>query len=145
MPPMLKKMCCMCVDDQPLISVNVGTQGGAARQHASDNTVTLDVNLGLSQNSPRASAWPPSSSGNDYHSLSVVEQDGVAHGGVSHMEHTWDQPGPLGMKLTHRGSDKSTPTGAIVLDVTKDSIPKVLKGMALEEINGTVVSKKSYN
>ena len=72
-------------------------------------------------------------------------QAGVVVGGMQREEHTWTEAGPLGLKLKQRGSTKDSKAGVSVGDVTKDSVPNVLKGMVLEEINGTGVSQMSYN
>ena len=75
---------------------------------------------------------------------STTVRAGVVHGGVNHEEHTWTAPGPLGLKLKARGSDKDSKAGVIISEVTTAPVPATWKGMVLEEVNGQAVSKKSH-
>ena len=60
------------------------------------------------------------------------------------MDHTWEEPGPLGLELEEHGADDTSPGGVKVSAVTKEAIPAHLAGLNVEKVNGEDVSKASY-
>ena len=61
------------------------------------------------------------------------------------LDHTWEEPGPLGLELEeHRADETTSPSGVKVSAVTKEAIPAHLAGLHVEKVNGEDVSKASY-
>jgi hypothetical protein len=68
-----------------------------------------------------------------------------------HVEHTWPEPGPLGLKLRQRGNSKDTEAGVRVTGLSKDASPEVkaqadeLVDTVLYKVSDKEVTRKSYN
>ena len=60
------------------------------------------------------------------------------------MDHTWEEPGPLGLELEEHGADETSPGGVKRSAVTKEAIPAHLAGLHVEKVNGEDVSKATY-
>eukprot|EP00656_Telonema_subtile_P038722 TRINITY_DN4392_c0_g2_i12.p1 TRINITY_DN4392_c0_g2~~TRINITY_DN4392_c0_g2_i12.p1 ORF type:complete len:751 (+),score=201.14 TRINITY_DN4392_c0_g2_i12:117-2369(+) len=60
-------------------------------------------------------------------------------------EHTWTEPGSLGLKLAPIGTSRQSPGGVIVSEITNSEVPAKLQGLVLETIGGENVLESSYD
>ncbi len=55
--------------------------------------------------------------------------EGVVHDDVAHEQHTWEKPGPLGLRLQQRGGSAEAAAGVVV---SKVDLPGHLEGVVMD-------------